>query len=137
MEKGYLLHGKPCIKFVMGCKLKHKIELNKFTTDGNIDIQQVSAKHFFWMIWKKDHKNYLWIPRVSTDNCKKECCAGVGSNTRKWYASTVNSIVLDNFDKFMKGKPNYSQEKLLEKALKEYHSMINIFMKCGADMLPE
>ena len=39
MEKSCLLHGKPCIKFAMGCKLKQKIEPNKLTAVGDIDIQ--------------------------------------------------------------------------------------------------
>ena len=56
---------------------------------------------------------------------------------RKWYASIINSIVFDNFDKFMKGKPDYTQEELFKKVPKEYHSMINIFMKRGTDMLLE
>ena len=38
IEKSCLLHGKPCIKFVMGCKLKHKIEPNKLTAGSDIDI---------------------------------------------------------------------------------------------------
>ena len=46
-KKGCLLHGKPCIKFAVSCKLKHKIKPNKPTAIGDIDIQQVSVKHFF------------------------------------------------------------------------------------------
>ena len=38
MEKSCFLHGKPCIKFAVGCKLKHKIRPNKPTTGGNINI---------------------------------------------------------------------------------------------------
>ena len=38
---------------------------------------------------------------------------------------------------FMKSKPNYTQEKLLKKVPKEYHSVINVFMKRNADMLLE
>ena len=37
----------------------------------------------------------------------------------------------------MKGKPEYTWEKLLEKVPKEYHSVIDIFMKHNADMLPK
>ena len=37
----------------------------------------------------------------------------------------------------MKGKPEYTHKELLEKVPKEYHSVINIFMKRDADMLPE
>ena len=49
MEKSCLLHDKPCIEFAVRCKLKHEIGLNKPIAGGNIDIQQVSIKHFFWM----------------------------------------------------------------------------------------
>ena len=37
----------------------------------------------------------------------------------------------------MKGKPEYTWEKLLKKVSKEYHSIIDVFMKCDADMLLE
>ena len=49
----------------------------------------------------------------------------------------INSIVPDDYDKFMKGKPKYTQEKLLKKVLKEYHSIIDVFMKRDADILLE
>ena len=137
MEKSCLLHGKPCIDFAVRYKLKNKIGPNKPTAGGNIDIQQVSSKHFFQMARKKDHKSYLWIPKVSTNDCIKECCAEVASSMRKWCTNTMNSIISDNFDKFMKGKPKYTYKKLLKKIPKEYHSVIDIFMKHEADVLPE
>ena len=137
MEKGCLLHSKPCIKFAVGCKLKHEIGLNKPTAVGDIDIQQVSIKHFFQMTQKKDHKDYLWIPKVSTDDCTKECCVGIAGSTRKWCANTTNCIVQEDYEKFMKGKPDYTQEELLKKVPKEYHSVIDVFMKCDADTLPK
>ena len=37
----------------------------------------------------------------------------------------------------MKDKLEYTQEKLLKKVPKEYHSIIDVFMKHDADMLPE
>ena len=49
----------------------------------------------------------------------------------------INSIVPDNYNKFMKGKPEYSREELLKKVPKEYHSVIDIFMKRDAEMLLE
>ena len=66
MEKDCLLYSKPCIKFAVGCKLKHEIGSNKPTAVSDVDIQQVSAKHFFWMAQKKDHEGYFWIPRVAS-----------------------------------------------------------------------
>ena len=39
MEKDCLLHSKPYIEFAIGCKLKHKIGLNKPTAVGDVDIQ--------------------------------------------------------------------------------------------------
>ena len=61
MEKKCLLNGKPYVEFAVGCKLKHKIGPNKFNTGGDINIQQVSAKHFFQMTQKKDHKGYRGV----------------------------------------------------------------------------
>lgn len=137
MKKGCFLHGKPYIEFAVGCKSKHEIRPNKSTGAGDIDIQQVSAKHFFQMARKKDHEGYLWVPKVSTDDCTKNCCDEVASSTRKWCASTINSIVPEDFDKFMKEKPEYTREELLEKVPKEYHSVINVFIKRETDVLPE
>ena len=37
----------------------------------------------------------------------------------------------------MKGKLEYTQKKLLKKVPKEYHSVIDVFIKCDADMLLE
>ena len=59
MEKKCLLNEKSCIKFAMGYKLKHKIGPNKLTAGEDIDIQQVSVKHFFWIAQKKDNKGSL------------------------------------------------------------------------------
>ena len=56
---------------------------------------------------------------------------------KKWCVSTINNIVPDNSNEFMKDKPNKTQEELLEKVPKDYHSIIDIFMKCNADILPE
>ena len=38
IEKSCLLYGKPCIKFAVGCKLKHKIGPNKPIAGDDIDI---------------------------------------------------------------------------------------------------
>ena len=46
MEKSCLLHSKPCIKFTLSCKLKHEIGLKSPTAVSDVDIQQVSTKHF-------------------------------------------------------------------------------------------
>ena len=37
----------------------------------------------------------------------------------------------------MKGKRKYTRKELLEKVPKKYHSVINVFMKCDADMFLE
>ena len=89
------------------------------------------------MARKKDHKGYLWIPKVSTNDCIKEYYAGVESGMKKWCANTTNHIEQKDYEKFMKGKPEYTCEELLQKVPKEYHSVIDIFMKRDTDMLPE
>ena len=49
----------------------------------------------------------------------------------------MNNIVPNNFDKFMKGKSEYIHKELLKKVPKEYHSVINVFIKCNADTFLE
>ena len=137
IKKRCFLNRKPCFEFAVGCKLKHKIGLIKPTIDDDIDIQQVSAKYFFQMTPKKDHKGYLWILGVSTNGCIKKCCARIASSTRKWCVNMTSCIVQEDYEKFMKGKPEYTHKKLLEKVPKEYHSVLDVFMKREADMLLE
>ena len=59
MEKKCLLNGEPWVEFAVSCKLKHEVEPDKLTAVGDIDIQQINMKHFFWMAWKKNHESYL------------------------------------------------------------------------------
>lgn len=47
MEETFLLHGILRIKFTINSKVKHKIKAEKHTAINDIDIKQVSAKHFF------------------------------------------------------------------------------------------
>ena len=50
IENGCLLHGMPCIEFAVKSELKNTIGSGKpVAMDSEIDIQLVSAKHFFWM----------------------------------------------------------------------------------------
>ena len=49
----------------------------------------------------------------------------------------MSCAVQEDYEKFMKSKPNYTQEVLLKKVLKKYHSVIDVFMKRNNDMLSE
>ena len=49
----------------------------------------------------------------------------------------TSHIAQEDYQKFMKGKLEYTHKELLEKMSKQYHNVINIFMKCNVDMLPE
>ena len=49
----------------------------------------------------------------------------------------TNCVAQEDYKKFMKGKQEYTWEELLEKVPKEYHSMIDVFMKRDADILPK
>lgn len=132
MEKGCLRHGIPCVEFAVGIKPSDKVRLD----EPGSDIQPVSAKHFFRLARKKGHEGFLWIPRVSVSDCKEGCCSDMtSSNTQRWCASTTSHVVPEDFKTFMKGKPSYTREELMERVPKEYHSQINVFMKQDADIL--
>ena len=49
----------------------------------------------------------------------------------------TSCVAQANYEKFIKGKLEYTRKELLKKMPKEYHSMINVFMKCDTDMLPK
>ena len=49
----------------------------------------------------------------------------------------TSRIAQEDYKKFMKEKSEYTWEELLKKVSKEYHSVIDIFMKYDTDMLPE
>ena len=70
MESGCLAHGVPCVEFAIGSKAKNKIGTDKHTAiDSDVDTRLVNAKHFFQMARKRDHKGYVWIPRVLSTDC--------------------------------------------------------------------
>ena len=49
----------------------------------------------------------------------------------------TSCIIQEDYEKFMRGKPEYTRKKLLEKMPKEYHSVFDVFIKHEADVLPE
>ena len=49
----------------------------------------------------------------------------------------TSRIAQKDSEKFIKEKPEYTCKKLLKKVPKKYHSVIDIFMKYNADMLPK
>ena len=116
LEKGCLTRGITCTEFAIGSKVKDRIE-----PKGAIEVFPVNAKHFFRIARKKDHEGYLWIPQEK----KKACCA-----------TTTGAVTSGDYDKFMKGKPEYTREELLKRVPAAYHSVIEVFMKHKADELP-
>ena len=49
----------------------------------------------------------------------------------------TSRVVQEDYEKFMKEKLKYTRKELLEKVTKEYHSVIDVFMKHNTDMLLE
>ena len=138
MESECLAHGIPCVKFAVGSKAKNKIGIKKLTVvdPGDINIKPVNAKHFFQIACQKDHKGYIWIPRVlSTDYTNKECKRS--SHVARWCVNTTGKVAQEDYSKFMKNKPEYTKEDLLKRVPLEYHSIINVFMKSNANIVAE
>ena len=116
LGKGCLTWGITCTEFAIGSKVKDRIE-----PKGDIEALPVNAKHFF-RAKKKDHEGYLWIPQEKT----KACCA-----------TTTGAVTSRDYDKFMKGKLEYTREELLKRVPAAYHSVIEVLMKHKADELPK
>ena len=117
LEKGCLTRGISCTEFAVGGRVKNRTEPKE-----DIEVLPVNAKHFFRMVRKKDHEGYLWVPRET----KKALCATI-----------TGAVTSGDYDKFMKGKPEYTREELLKRVPAAYHSVIDVFMKHKADELPE
>ena len=117
LEKGCLTRGITCTEFAIGSKVKDRIE-----PKGDIEVLPVNAKHSFRMAKKKELEGYLWIPQEKT----KACCA-----------TTTGAVTSGDYDKFMKGKSEYTREELLKRVPAAYHSVIEVFMKYKADELPK
>ena len=133
MESGCIACGVPCVEFAIGSKAKNRIGTDKLTAmdPGDINIKPVNAKHFFRMARKKDHEGYIWIPRVLSTDCTSKKCSS-SSHVAKWCVNTTGKVTEEDYSKFMKTKPEYTREDLLERVPSEYHLIIKVFMKSNA-----
>ena len=86
------------------------------------------------MAWKKRHKGFLSISHVSTNNCN--CCKTNSSSIQKWYINITSCVAPEDFEMFIKEKPSYTWEKLLNKVPKKCYLEIVVFMKQNIDILP-
>ena len=122
----------------MSSKAKNRIGTDKLTavnSDIDINIRPVNAKHFFRMAWKKDHKGYIWIPRVLSTDCTSKKCSN-SSHVVKWCVNTMK-VAKEDYSKFMHNKPEYTKEDLLKRVPSEYYSIINVFMESNANIVAE
>ena len=85
LEMGCLSRGITCTEFAVESRAK-----NRIGTKDDIEV-------LFRMVRKKDHEGYLWTPREHKTFC----------------ATTTGAVTSKDYDKFMKGKPEYSREELL------------------------
>ena len=121
----------------MGSKAKNRIKTDKLTAidPGSVDIKLVMAKHFFQIAQKRDHKGYIWVPRVLSTDCTNKECLGSSSHVARWCANSINKAAQKDYSKFMNTKPEYTKEDLLKQVSLEYHSIIDVFMKSNANIV--
>jgi hypothetical protein len=86
-----------------------------------LDIKLVSARAFFNLAKRRDHHGFLMTPRT---NEKYLCTA------------TTGAVQAADYDKFMKGGADYTVEELKQKVPEQYHSVLQVFMKDQANVLP-
>ena len=55
----------------------------------------------------------------------------------RWCAGTTSHVAPKDFDKFIKGKSEYTYEELLKQVPAECYSEIEVFIKGKADILAE
>ena len=137
MKSGCLAHGIPCVEFAIGSIAKNRIGADKLTAvdPGDIDIKLVNAKHFFQMVKKKDHKSYIWIPRVLSMDCTNRECTESSSHMAKWCANSTNKVAQEDYSKFMNSKPEYTKKDLQKRVPSKYHSIIDVFIKSNANIV--
>ena len=114
-EKGCLCHGKPCKVYQAG-----KEPLRSPTNQGP-NVYAISASTFYCLARKKDHHGFMLLPR---------------DKEKYFSAATTNAVTADDYEKFMKGKQQYTREEIKKKVPQKYHSELEVFMKQDADQLP-
>ena len=57
-------------------------------------------------------------------------------NKKYFYAFTTNTIIIDNYNIFIKGKPTYLRAELLTRVPTQFYSKIKVFIKSNANKLP-
>ena len=114
-EKGCLRHGKPCKVYQAG-----KEPLRSPTNQGP-NVYAISASTFYCLARKKDHHGFMLLPR---------------DKEKYFSAATTNAVTADDYEKFMKGKQQYTREEIKKKVPQKYHSELEVFMKQDADQLP-
>jgi hypothetical protein len=71
---------------------------------------------------RRDHDGFVMMPRQQT--------------TKQLCATTTGAVQPKDYNKFMAGAPKYTLEELKKHVPREYHSVINVFIKEEADQLP-
>ena len=72
---------------------------------------------------------------LSTDCTSKECSSS--SHVAKWCVNTTENVAHKDYDKFTSAKPEYTKEALVKRVPKDYHLIIEVFMKSNADKVAE
>lgn len=114
-EKGCLRHGRPYTKQT-GSRAYTVGPLS----ESPVDVSFVSAAVFYTMARKRSHEGFVLLPR---------------DHEKYFSAATTNAITADDYDRFMKGKKEYTIEELKARIPVKYHSEIEVFVKQDADKL--
>ena len=86
IESGCLAHSVLCIQFAVSSKsAKNRIGMDKLTAmdPESVDIKPINAEHFFQMARQKNHKGYIWIPRMLSTDCTNKRCTKNSSHVAR------------------------------------------------------
>ena len=70
-------------------------------------------------------------------DCTNKKCTKSSSHMAKWCVNSISKVAEEDHSKFMSAKPDYTRETLMKRVPREYHSIIEVFMKSNANKVAE
>ena len=106
-----------------------KVIQSKNIEPENFDIQALTQKRFMKLLKRPDCQTYCLYPK---DKLNKK----INRYENKMLAvTTINAVTLEDHEKFMEKKIEYTLEELKKRVPEAYHCEIEVFMRTEADKL--
>jgi hypothetical protein len=106
--------------------MRNKDKKTEIVSQEPVEIKAISEIRFFKLTKRTDHETFLFHPREDFEERLISLCIIVS-----------DKISSEDHAKFMKSKPEYTEQQLKERVSKKYHGEIDVFVRKNADKLAE